>query len=52
MAFVIRILFDRYDRLVFLRFYETEIKCLFHTLINGIYLFKKDAFYSEVFYGL
>jgi len=52
VSFVVRVLFDRYDRLVPLRYYETEIKCLIHTIVNGLYLFFKDGLYSEVFYGL
>lgn len=52
MSFVLRVLTDRYDRLVALRYYETEVRCLLNTIVNGIYLMFKEGLYSEVFYSL
>ena len=43
---------DRYDALVPLRYYETELKALLILFVNSIYLFKKNGLYSEVFYNL
>lgn len=52
LAFVLRILLERSDWLVSLRYYETEIRALLTTLLNGVYLVWKDGLYSEVFYNL
>jgi len=52
LSFVLRILIDRADRLVFLRYYERELRAVLTGIVNGFYLFLKDGLYSEVFYGL
>lgn len=52
LAFVLRILLERSDWLVSLRYYETEIRALLTTALNGFYLVWKDGLYSEVFYNL
>lgn len=52
LSFILRILTDRYDRLVPLRYYEAEVRSLLNTVVNGLYLFFKEGLYSEVFYSL
>ena len=43
---------DRYDRLIPLRYYETEIRLAIQTIVDGLYLVYKDGLYSEIFYSL
>lgn len=35
-----------------MRYYETEVRCLLNTVVNGLYLVFKEGLYSEVFYNL